>query len=504
MLKRCGTRLVCAAVLLGAAAAYAVQDEFKELESRVTEFTLKNGWKFIVVERHQAPVASFLTWADVGSAQEVKGITGVAHMFEHMAFKGSRRVGTKSYAEEKLALARVDAAYHALYAEKSKGDKADKDKLKKLQDEFKAAQDAADKFVVKNEFGEAVERAGGRGLNAMTASDMTIYFFSLPSNEAELWFNLEAERFGDPVLREFYKERDVVMEERRLMESQPIGRLVEELQAVAYKSHPYHEPVIGHMSDLQSFTREDAEAFRKRYYTPSNLVSVVAGDVTPQRVRELADKYLATIPTGPKPEPLRTVEPPQTGERRLTLRLQSQRVYLEGYHRPDINNPDDAIYDAISSVLSQGRSSRLYRSLVKDKKIATLAAGFSGYPGQKYPSLFIFYAMAAPGHTNEELQKAFEVEIERLKNEPVSKDELDGVKRRARANIIRQLDDNSNLAIIMANYQTLTGDWRNVFKQLDKIAAVTPEDIQRVAKATFTFDNRTIAVIEPLEKAAAK
>ncbi len=503
MLKRCVPRLVCAAVLFSAA-AYAMQDEFKELESRVTEFTLKNGWKFIVLERHQAPVASFLTWADVGSVQEVKGITGVAHMFEHMAFKGSQRVGTKDYAKEKLALARVDAAYHALAAEKMKGRKADEARLKQLRDDFKTAQEGAGKFVAQNEFGEAVERAGGRNLNAGTSTDMTVYFFSLPSNESELWFYLESERFGDPVLREFYKERDVVMEERRLSESQPIGRLVEEFLSVAYKSHPYGEPVIGHMSDLQSFTREDAEAFRKKYYTPANLVSVVVGDITPQRVKQFAETYLGVIPSGPKPEPIRTVEPPQTGERRITLRLQSQRVYLEGYHKPDINDPDNAVYNAIGSILSDGRSSRLYKSLVKEKKIATMAAGFGEFPGQKYPGLFLFYAMAAPGHTNEELQKALEAEIERLKTEPVSKEELDGVKRRARVNILRQLDDNSNLAIIFGAYQTFTGDWRNVFTQLEKIAAVTPEDIQRVAKKTFTFDNRTIGVIEPLERAAAK
>ncbi len=494
--------LALAALLIATAAGAAAQDEFKDIESRVSETTLKNGWKLIVLARHQAPVASFATYADVGSAQEVIGITGLAHIFEHMAFKGSRTLGSKNYAEEKPALDRVDKAFAALQAERQKGRKADPEKIKKLEADFEAAQEGAGKFVVPNEFGEAIERAGGQGLNASTAEDRTNYFFSLPSNEAELWFYLEAQRFGDPVLREFYKERGVVMEERRLHESQPIGRLIEEFQAIAYKAHPYHEPTIGHMSDLENITRADAEAFFKKYYKPSNLISAVVGDVDPAHIRALAAKYLEPIPSGPKPDPLRTIEPPQTGERRVTLRLKSQRVYVAGFHKPDVNDPDDAVYDAISSILSDGRSSRLYRSLVKEKKIATQVGGFPGFPGQKYPGLFLFFAFAAPGHNNDEIEKAIDSEIERLTKEPAGAEELDGVKRRTRANMLRQLDDNDGMAELLATYQQLTGDWRNLFKQIDKINAVTAADIQRVAKATFTFDNRTVGVIEPLETAA--
>jgi predicted Zn-dependent peptidase len=497
-------RLLVVVGILAVAFCAAGQDEFKEIESRVNAFTLANGWRFVVLERHQAPVAAFLTYADVGAAQEVTGRTGLAHLFEHMAFKGSSHIGTNNAAEEKKALARVDEAYCALRDERRKGRAADPEKIKTLEQDFKAAQEAAEKFVVPNEFGEAVERAGGRGLNANTSSDATVYFFSLPSNETELWFYLEAQRFGDPVLREFYKERNVVMEERRLGESQPIGRLVEEFAAIAYKAHPYHEPVVGHMSDLKNLTRQDGEAFFKKYYTPRNLISVVVGDVTPQRVRELAEKYFGPIPAGQKEEPLRTVEPPQTGERRVTLRLQSQRVFVEGFHKPDINDPDNAVYDAIGSLLSEGRSSRLYRSLVRDKKIATAAGGFPGFPGEKYPGLFLFYAFPSPKHTNDEVQKAIEAEIERLKTEPVSADELEGVKRRARASAIQGMGDNMTVARTLAFYQALTGDWRNAFTRLDKIAAVTPADIQRVSKATFTFDNRTVAEIEPLDAAQSK
>ncbi|MGC8792076.1 MAG: M16 family metallopeptidase, partial [Bryobacteraceae bacterium] len=263
----------------GLAVAGAAQQEFREIESRVTEFTLKNGMKFLVLERRKAPVASFVTYADVGSAQEVKGITGLAHLFEHMAFKGTDKIGTKDYARERLALEKVDQAYAALKEEKLKGNRADPEKLKKLERAFKEAQEEAGKYVVPNEFGEAVDRAGGRQLNATTGADRTMYFFSLPSNHMELWFWLESERFRNPVFREFYKERDVVMEERRLMESQPVGKLLDEFLAVAYKAHPYGEPVIGHMSDLENLTTADAAAFFRKYYIPSNLVAAVVGDV---------------------------------------------------------------------------------------------------------------------------------------------------------------------------------------------------------------------------------
>jgi predicted Zn-dependent peptidase len=503
-LRNLSVRLAIVAGILATGFSAAAQDEFKEIQSRVNEFTLANGWKFIVLERHQAPVAAFLTYADVGSVQDGSGRTGLAHVFEHMAFKGSSHIGTNNAAAEKDALERVDQAYYALRDERRKGAKADPEKVKKLEQDFKDAQEAAGKFVVPNEFGQAVERAGGRGLNANTAPDATNYFFSLPSNEMELWFYLEHERFADPVLREFYKERGVVMEERNLGESQPVEHLIDEFEAIAYKAHPYHEPTIGQLSDLQNLTRQDGEAFFKKYYVPSNLTSVIVGDVTPQRVRELAEKYFGPIPAGQKEEPLRTVEPPQTGERRVTLRLQSQRVFVEGYHKPDINDPDNAVYEAIGSLLSAGRSSRLYRSLVRDKKIATIAGGFPGFPGEKYPGLFLFYAFPSPGHTNEEAEKAIESEIERLKTEPVSQAELDGVKRRTRAGIIQGLGDNFTMARTLASYQALTGDWRSAFSRLGKIEAVTPADIQRVSKAAFVFDNRTVAEIEPLQAAASK
>lgn len=468
-----------------------------EFEKRLTEFTLDNGLKFLVLERHEAPVVSFHIYADVGAVDEVRGITGLAHLFEHMAFKGTKSIGTKDYKAEAKAMEKIDQAFLALKLERRKGDKADKARLEELAEQLKAAQEDAQKYLVHDEYEEVFSRQGGAGFNAYTSQDATQYIVSLPSNKIELWMLMEADRFANAVLREFYKEKDVVMEERRMgVESQPTGRLLEEFMAVAYKAHPYGDSVVGHMSDLETLTRTEAERFFKTYYGPSNLTIAVVGDVNPQEVKKLAEKYFARIPGGPKPEPVETVEPPQLGPRSVILEDPAQPFVLIGYHKPGADHRDDAVFDAITDIVGMGRTSRLYKALVKEKKIAVYASGFQGMPGTKYPNLFLFYSVPARGHTNAESQEAIDAEIERLKTELVSPDELAKAKTRARASLIRQLDSNSGLAAQLTYYEVVTGDWRNLFNQLDKIDKVAAEDIRRVAKEFFTTKNRTVGLIE--------
>lgn len=250
------------------------------------------------------------------------------------------------------------------------------------------------------------------------------------------------------------------------------------------------------MSDLQTMTRAEAEAFFIKYYGPSNLTIAIVGDVDPVQVKKLAQKYFAHIPSGPKPEPVETVEPPQLGQRRVVIEDPAQPFVLIGYHKPDINHPDNAIFDAITDIVGMGRTSRLYKSLVKEKKIAVYASGFQGMPGDKYPGLFLFYAVPARGRTNDESEQAIYAEIEKLKAEPVSPEELAKAKTRARASLIRRLDSNSGLAAQLTYYHVVTGDWRNLFRQLDEIEKVAAQDIQRVAKEYFTAKNRTVGIIE--------
>ena len=472
-------------------------------EKKIHVKTLPNGLTVVVCERHEAPVFSFYTLVDAGAAQDPKGETGMAHMFEHMAFKGTPTIGTTDYEAEKVALQKQEEAYQAMQRERLKRVGQDPKKLEELQKAFHQAEEDADKYVKKNEFGEIIESQGGEDLNATTAEDETSYFYSMPSNRLELWAYLESERFLHPVLREFYQERDVVYEERRMRtDSSPIGRMIEQFLASAYQAHAYRNPDVGWPSDLMSLTMTDAQKFFDTYYVASNMTVAVVGDVNPDEMFALADKYFGRLPTKPKPEDLHTVEPPQVDERHLNIPEPSQPIYLEGYHRPDYRDPDDAVYDAISDVLSEGRTSRLYRSLVRDKKIAATAIGFTDFPGVKYPSLFGFYAIPTKGHKPEELQAAVREEIERLKTQDVGDDELQMVKTRGKANLIRGLGENSGLAAQLAIYQARYGDWRELFYNIDRLQKVTKADIRRVSNKTFIPTNRTVAIVETVAPSA--
>jgi len=468
----------------------------KAFEQRVTEHTLKNGWHFILVERPVAPVFAFMTRVNVGSAQEGAGITGLAHMFEHMAFKGTPRLGTKNYEKEKPALEALEQAYLA-YQDARFDSQADEQTVHALYKTFKEKQQAAAQFVKKNEFGDIIEREGGVALNAFTGADVTGYFYAFPANKVELFAYLESERFLHPVFREFYEERDVVMEERRMRtESRPVGRLLEQFVATAFTAHPYHHPVIGHASDIQSYTMTDAHEFYQTYYVPTNMVTAVVGDINPQTLIQLLERYFGQIPSAPESPPLRTVEPPSIAEKIVTLKDPSQPFYIEGYHKPAITHKDQPVFDAIDDILTNGRTSRFYRSLVRDKKIAVAAGAYAAYPGEKYPHLWVPYAVPARGIENETVQEGIREELERLKTEDVTDEELAKFRTRAKANLIYSLKSNLGLAMNLTDYHTLFGDWRELFRYIERFDSVTKADIRRVAKETFTPSNRIVAQIE--------
>ncbi len=472
------------------APARSVKPYLDRVARQVSEFTLANGLKFIVLERHQAPVVSFLTYADVGGVNESPGKTGAAHFLEHLAFKGTRRIGTRNYTAEKPLLDQLDTLFNQIQAAKRSGNP---EQVKQLQTEFNRIEDEAKKLVIQNEMGQIVSQAGGVGLNATTSADATRYFFSFPSNKLELWMSLESERFLDPVFREFYKEKEVILEERRMRtDNSPIGKMVEVFLEKAFTTHPYGRAVIGSAEDLRNLNRPDIEAFFKSYYGPSNLTMVVVGDVNPTELKRLANLYFGRFQAKAKPAAVKVVEPPQGQERSVTVELQSQPWYLEGYHRPALNHPDNVIFDLMASILSDGRTSRLYQSLVEKQQLALAAEGSNGFPGDKYPNLMLFYALTAQGHTVDEVAIALRKEIDRLTQEPVSALELDRVKTQARASLLRALDSNDGMARLLAEYEVKTGSWRNLFSQVDAIAAVTPADLQRVARATFVSENRTV------------
>ncbi|MBW4614594.1 MAG: insulinase family protein [Desmonostoc vinosum HA7617-LM4] len=476
----------------------SIQPYLDRVIKQLTEFRLENGMKFIVLERHEAPVVSFLTYADVGGVDEPTGKTGVAHFLEHLAFKGTTRIGTKDYKAEKPLLERLEQLDTQIQTAKADGKK---DEVARLQAEFKQVESQAAELVKQNELGQIVEQAGGTGLNANTSTEATRYFYSFPANKLELWMSLESERFLEPVFREFYKEKDVILEERRLrVENSPIGLMVEKFQDAAYKVHPYRRPVIGYDEDIRNLTVADVQKFFDDYYVPSNLTIAIVGDVNPSEVKKLAQVYFGRYRAKPKAQFKIAAEPQQKQIREVSVQFPSQPLYLEGYHRPAVTHPDNAVYEIIGSLLSNGRTSRLYKSLVEKQRLALNAQGFSGFPGDKYPNLMLFFALTAPGRTVDELAVALRQEIDSLKNTPVSATELQRVKTQARAGLLRTLNSNMGMAQQLLEYEVKTGSWRNLFKQLDEIAAVTVGDIQRVAKATFTPENRTIGKLLSKEK----
>jgi predicted Zn-dependent peptidase len=496
-----------ALIPLALAACFSAQDlpaqNLQEFAKHVTEFNLTNGMHFIVLERHEAPVVSFHTYVNTGSVDDPKGRTGLAHMFEHMAFKGTENIGSTNWPAEKLALANIERVYDQLDAERNKLSKADPAKIKTLEEQLQAAIDKADSYVESNLYPRIIEENGGVGMNASTGEDSTDYFYNFPANRVELWFYLESARFLHPVYREFYKERNVVREERRMrVESDPQGKLMEQMLATAIAAHPYRNMPGGWASDIENLRVKDAEKFFNEYYVPGNITMAVVGDVVPARIRSLAEEYFARIPKRPLPDPIMTTEPVQEGPKHTEVASPAQPMEFIAYHRPDQYDKDDPVFDVLSSLLSGGRTSIMYRDLVRDKKLALAAGAESEFPGGKYPSLFFFYLIPGLGHSAEEGEKEIDSLIANLKKEKVDEAALARVKTRTRAGLIRQLDDNAGLAQLLASYYANYGDWKKLFTSLDEIDKVTADDVKRVAAQYFTQENRTVAVTyQPAEAA---
>jgi predicted Zn-dependent peptidase len=482
-------------VFLLSFATFSPAQDLKSFEKRVTEFTLPNGLHFIVLERHNAPVVSFHTYVNAGSVDDPKGKTGLAHMFEHIAFKGTDTIGTTNWAAEKLALAQIERGYDALDAERNKTGTPDPKKLEALEAAVQEAIEKADSYVVPNLYPQIIEENGGVGMNAETQEDSTQYFYNFPANRIELWFYLESARFLHPVAREFYKERSVVREERRMRtESSPDGKLVEQLLATAITAHPYREPTVGWASDIENLRATDAEAFFAKYYVPANITIAIVGDVQPAKVKALAAEYFGRLATRPMPPPVITVEPKQEGPRRVEVESAAQPVELLAYHRPDQQSPDDPVFDVVADILSGGRTSTIYKDLVRDRRLSMDAGAAATMPGGKYPNLFYFYLLPAQGHTSEENEKELDAVIAAFKDSTVDDATLARTKTKTRAGLIRQLDSNAGLAQLLSVYQANYGDWRKLFTSIDDIDKVTAADVQRVARQYLTPDNRTIAL----------
>lgn len=474
------------------------------LEERVVEHVTANGMKFLLMKRGTAPVFSAVIRVRVGGVDEPLGETGVAHMYEHMAFKGTSLLGITDYEKEKPLLAEIERIADAWTLEAAKGEAADASRVAELRNKLDALQEEHKGLVVKDELWDTYMRNGGVSLNASTSKDVTSYYVSLPSNRLELWALMEAQRMADPVLREFYSERDVVAEERRMRtDTDPGGMLYEQFVAAAYTAHPYGTPTIGWMQDIQNLSAEGARRFYQQHYSPSNAVAAVVGDFDIDATIKLIDQYFGAVPAGPKAPELAIVEPPQAGERRVTVEWDSEPDILIGYHKPTMPHKDDYVFDVIDALLTRGRTSRLYKSAIKEKKMARYVQTFAA-PGARYANLFCVTTEPIAPFTTDDFEKLLYEELDRLKTEPVADRELEKVRNNIEADAIRRLASNLGLANELTYYQSIAGDWRYAVTYVDNIRAVTPDDVMRVAKQYFTAKNRTVAIIKKVQPEEAK
>jgi len=406
--------------------------------------TLDNGLKVILVEEHKAPVVTVQVWYRAGSRNEVTGKTGLAHLNEHMMFKGTPKYG-------------------------------------------------------KGEFSRLIAKAGGTE-NAFTGKDYTAYFENVSTDQVALALNLESDRMTNLLLdaKEFQLEREVVKEERRLRtDDDPQSLVVEYLYAMAYLVHPYHAPIIGWMTDLDSLERNDVTAFYKRYYSPVNAILVIVGDIDPKKLLPKIQQTFGRVPKGFTAPPFHIVEPEQNGERRFVIKKEAQLPFVfAGYPVPNYSHPDNYALGVLANILFSGKSSRLYRSLVYEKKLALDIGG--EYPNlSTNPDLFYVYGVPQPGRTADELEKALYAEIEKLKTEPITDTELQKAKNQIEAAFIMGQDSNFYQAMQIGSAEAVGAGYSYQESYVENIRKVTKEDLMRAAKTYLIEDHRTVGVLIP-------
>ncbi len=507
MLKRLILAALLAAVSGGAVHAQQVEPE---------EFVLDNGMKFLLYPRTEQPNIIAAGWvAKVGSANERPGITGISHFFEHMMFKGTTTMGTEDAqldgerrrSQRALRDRFLELMYGEQYERWRKGEVTDPwdpeqftGELDELRRSLKDEMDTHKEEIVNNEFDQVYTELGASGMNAFTTYDLTFYFINVPSNKFELWAWMESDRLNDSVFREFYSERDVVHEERRMRtESTPTGVFDEQFDAMFWQSSTYSWPVIGWTSDLNSYTEEQAWDYYHTYYQPANLVGFVVGDFDPAEIKPMIREYFSRLSPGNRPVPaVVTLEMPQLAEKRMIAECDCQPQIRVRYHAVPFNHKDEAALDMMSNILN-GRTGRLYKSMVEGAEIAQSA--FGSNDARKYGGLFEFSATTKGDATPEELEAAWYVELERFKTELVSEDELQKEKNQALADSYRRLQSNFFL-LVQLGYFEGEGGWEYINEFPKRQQAVTPEDIMRVANEYFAETDRTVAVYRRKEGGA--
>ncbi len=467
----------------------------------VVEYKLENGLTALLLERHHSPTVACQIAFKVGSNNERPGVTGSAHMLEHMMFKGTHTIGTRDHEAEIPIMEKIDKLANQLLDERLKGEAANQEKIAKWETEIESLQEEQREFIVGEELVSLYKKQGGTGLNAYTSNDYTNYICKLPANKLELWCWLESDRIANPVFREFYAEKEVVHEERRMrIDTDPDGSLWELFNSTLFNAHPYSWLTIGWPSDIENYRRETMEEFFKLYYAPNNAVIVWVGDFDTEEAKQLLEKYFGSIPSQPTPPPIVTREPEQMGERRATLVYDANPSIYMGWHTVAISDPDLPVLEVIEGILSSGRTCRLYKRMRDKEQMVSSVMGYS--MRSEYPGAFIIGAEPLEGVSIETIEETIREEVGKLRAETVDEWEIQRVKNKLQSDFVQKLESNYVLARDLAEHECKSG-WRMLGKIDEAVQQVTAEDVQRVAKKYMVDTNLSVVVLEPKDKDAS-
>ena len=499
-------RFFCRTIVAGVCLISALYLQTEAQQLPVTEKKLNNGMRLLLVPRHDEPRVAGGWVAHVGSSNERPGITGIAHLFEHMMFKGTPTIGTKNYQRDQELITEQEEIRSQMREEERKiramyrrGEIDDPQKPENMTPRWRELDKQFEKLVqeqrdllVKNEFDKIYSARGGSEMNAFTSEDMTGYFISVPANKLELWMWMESERLYHPVFREFYAERDVVFEERRMRtESTPLGKFAETFESIFWESHPYQWPVVGWPSDIPSISKAQADDFYGIYYAPQNITAILVGDFDPDKASGMVEEYFGRIPAGAKEAPdVVTLEVKQPAEKRMNAEADTNPQVEISWHTVPFGHKDSYPLRVLAQLLST-RTGRFYKSMVLGKEVATDT--YAQQDSKKWAGSFEAGGEVREGHTPEEIENEIYAVLDNLKNEEVPEHELQKVKNAFAANEFRKLGSNFAILMQLIHYDGL-GNWKEINEAGPKLQAVTAADLKRVANAYFTKENRAVAI----------
>jgi len=480
----------------------AIRDAGEYLKKNVVTRKLKNGITVILLNRGYAPVLAFEISFRVGSVDESYRTIGAAHLLEHMLFKGTETIGTKDWGRERPLQARMEAVGETI--DRLKLTDPANTRLPALEAELKRLQKEQADLVVSTPYDAIYAENGGVGFNASTSKDKTGYYIELPSSRLEMWAKMESERLISPVLREFYLERNNVLQERLMhYDSIGTGLIYEKFMATALMAHPYRHPIIGWRSNIPFLSIEDVRKFYRDNYVPSRMTITVVGMQDTEKTFAVIEKYFGVLDEWPDPAPVAIGEPKQTGERRFSMNFEANPYLMIGWHKPAFPSRDDLTCEVIAEMLTGGKSSRLYRALVLEKKIASSISAWNGAPGSRYDNLFVLFAAPRPPHTPQELERAIHDEMSRFFVD-VSEAELQKVINGIESAMVFDLETNKGIAHLLSYYQTLYGNWKYAADYLAMIKKVSMVDVKGMKDKYFTESNRTVGMLLDSRAAGGK